>query len=449
MRSIRGWIINLRDGLGPPPSSVAVHAQPESTNTELDLSQHGLGRLDLVHLNGGSISSTLADNTGHFGWDMELSPGPIQVSVIPSDPEVEFRRRFPDESAQYGKSFLSDLERLGWAGGQSGLIWDALPTAGSLDVSSWAFAGPSQTWRQGNAAVESFGTGANQGRFLLGRFIAMLGGVPFSVEMASLMVPIQGQDPAPANGSSSDRWDVYCLSINDEPNSPGYGKQSFEMIQGNPGSGIPIVPARGSTTRRCPLHALLMPAGGTEYTDACDLRRWLHPPWGVFVATTGWGVTQGAQDLGVPGGGGGTLTQDSIFNPALDSAINLPLGTAWEFRVRLECVLEWAEPADQGYCEAFCDTYGVDEVGTHITGNLTPGSSFLQVAVAPVSVPQVGHASAYWSAGAPVYQSEGPMPGGRTWSRLKFGFHFTNVNNNILTIHYQRVHWEVRPISRG
>src|SRR5690606_14631796 len=118
-RSIRGWIRNLADGLGPPPGSVAVAAtvpDDEGNQDPLNATDHALGTYTPVHaiLSGDPAH---ADALGHWGWDMEFSPGPITQTIVPDDPQTEYRKRFPDESAPVGKAYHSDLERLAWTGG--------------------------------------------------------------------------------------------------------------------------------------------------------------------------------------------------------------------------------------------------------------------------------------------------------------------------------------------
>lgn len=138
MRKLRGWIKNLGDGESPAPGTVEVAAKVDGV--KLNLETHDLGYLDFVHLTGGASSADVADARGHFGWDMELSPGPITQEITPSDPQTEYRWRFPDESAQVGKAFHSDLERLGWTAGRDCLVWGAIEGANQPTTATWGAA---------------------------------------------------------------------------------------------------------------------------------------------------------------------------------------------------------------------------------------------------------------------------------------------------------------------
>ena len=163
MRKIAGWIRNLADGNGPPAGTVDVHAKPTVDNVEVSNTTHITGVLTRVHVAEGSGSTTLASPLGHFGWEMELSPGPINVQIVPHDPQTEYRWRFPDESAQYGKAFQSDLKRLPWAAGKDCVIWDAV-WDGHNPASAASFSNdPSSnlSYGQGNFSIASFGAGAD------------------------------------------------------------------------------------------------------------------------------------------------------------------------------------------------------------------------------------------------------------------------------------------------
>lgn len=280
MRKVRGWIRNLADGLGPPPGTVEVHAR--INNEEIDLEEHRLGYLDRTHQSGGAGSPTEADSAGHFGWDMEFSPGPIVTQIIPSDPQTEYRYRFPDESAPVGKAFHSDLERLGWTAGKDCLVWGAIEGVAAPTAASWS-ADPLVSSGQGDWSIASLGSGVNAGRVTLRRGIGFLGGVVFSVESGDLLVPVAGDDPASPNVATSDRWDLLVASADSNPTSLTYGKQRIVIQEGSPGAGIPaLTPVAGE--RRLVIHALKMAAGGAGYSAASDLRPWSEPVPGMSEA---------------------------------------------------------------------------------------------------------------------------------------------------------------------
>lgn len=329
MRSLRGWIRNLVDGQGPPVGTVDVHALPLATGLhELDLTEHRLGALSVVHL-AGSGSRTKADQLGHFGWDMELSPGKIHTDITPNDPPpTQYRKRFPDESAQIGKAYISDLERLGWAGGKDHLVWDAV--FGGHQPSSLAWSNdPTKSALQGNWSIGGVGTGLTAGRVIIRKGIAMLAGVVFSVEMGDLTVPVAGEVAMPPNGTSQDRWDLICLRTDWNPDSPEYGKQSIEFTIGQSGAGIPPFPGHTGNYRRLPLHAIKMPANASVYDGSeqgvYDLRRWNEQP-----AST----TQG-QVLTYTPIGGGYETIANWINAGINTSLGaspftLPTGVAWD-----------------------------------------------------------------------------------------------------------------------
>ena len=286
MRKILGYVRNLTDGQGAPDGTVLVHAEPTADNKELDLEDHGLGNLRVIHQAvGGSGSATIADSEGRFGWEMDLSPGPILVKVNPTDPSPgEQRRRFADESAQIGKGFQSDVERLGWAAGKDCLIWDAIegghrPAAGQWD---WD---PHKTGVYGNWSVASYGSGADAGRVTIRKGIAFLGGVLFSVEMDDLKLPLPNDAVLPSNSGSQPRWDLLSLKMITDPTSTTYGKQSFVFQRGNSDNTIPVADASPSGSRMLPLFALKMDAGANVYSGTYDLRPWSTPPLGGGVST--------------------------------------------------------------------------------------------------------------------------------------------------------------------
>lgn len=268
MRKLRGYIRRLSDGTAPPPGSVEVHARPEVDDLDIDATTHDLGILIVDHQVGGSGSATLADDGGSYGWQMELSPGKIDQTVIPSDPQVEYHLRFPDESSQVGMAFHSDIQRLGWAAGGDGVVWNAIPGGDDPSAASWS-GGPEVTWNKGNGSIAAFGAGTATIR----PFIGFLGGVLFSVEAGNLVCPTRGS-AAPANATGQERWDVLEMVLNTDQSAPEYGRQSLEITPGTPGAGIPTPTAPTATERRAPLHAMLLPAGASTYTSGYDLRQW-------------------------------------------------------------------------------------------------------------------------------------------------------------------------------
>lgn len=234
----------------------------------LDLEDHDLGALTVEHLVG-SGSASKADSNGRFGWSFELNPGPIDVQVNPTDPESEIRWRFPDESSQVGAAFHSDIDKLGWAAGDDCLVWNGIPGGNDPSSASWSF-DPSLTWNVGNGSISQFLPG---GLLTIRRFIGFLGGALFSVETAPLQVPIGG-NPGSANPAPLPRWDLLQLVANTDASSPEYGKQTIRILEGTPGAGIPPSPNPSALERRLTIHAVMMPALGSAYTQAYDLRRW-------------------------------------------------------------------------------------------------------------------------------------------------------------------------------
>lgn len=329
MRGLRGWIRNLSDGLGPPAGTVDVHATYQGDNAELDNTTHQTGVLQRVHVLGGSGSNTKADPFGHFGWNMELSPGQIKQAITPTDPQTEYRFRYPDESAQIGKAYHTDLERLAWTAGRDGIVWNAI-NAGNDPASAAGWSNdPTSTlsWGVGNGSIASFGPTA--GKITIRPFIAFVGGAVFSVEMADLEVPPAGGSALPANGGGSDRWDLLYLKIITDPTLSSYGKQTFELLQGTPGAGIPTHPGQTAGARILPMFGLKKAAAATPYSSAYDLRRWInHPSWRAI--TKQWGGVQDANTLPV------NIETASVLNTVIASSpIVLPPGTAWDGYVTL------------------------------------------------------------------------------------------------------------------
>ena len=323
-RSIRGWIRNLADGLGPPPGSVAVTAtvpDDEGNQDPLNQTDHALGNYNPVHV-ALSGDPAYADALGHWGWDMEFSPGPITQTIVPDDPQTEYRKRFPDESAPIGKAYHSDLERLAWTGGRDALVWNAIPGGHDPLVANWSW-DPLLSSLQGNFSIASFGANMS---FVLRRGIGFVGGTVFSVEMADLGFPYAGVSAAAANATAQDRWDVVFLHVVTDPTAYNYGKQQIEVITGTPGAGIPVHPGQpvSPVGRRLALHALKVPASSSAYTEAFDLRRWLWMPIAPDLTSTVVQQNAGEQLITTD------TTVDSVLNTALSSnELKLPMGVSF------------------------------------------------------------------------------------------------------------------------
>lgn len=325
-RSIRGWIRNLADGLGPPPGSVSVQATvPDADGNQdpLNAVDHALGNYTPVHV-ALSGDPAYADALGHWGWDMEFSPGPITQTIVPDDPQTEYRKRFPDESAPIGKAYHSDLERLAWTGGRDALVWNAIPGGHDPAANAWSW-DPLLSGLQGNLSIASFG---NNMSFTLRRGIAFVGGTVFSIEMADLTYPYAGVSAAPVNATVQDRWDLVCLHVVTDPAAYNYGKQQIEVITGTPGAGIPPHPGQPTAPvgRRLAIHALKVPANASAYVQALDLRRWLWhpaPPRPAILSTFNLAIPE---QVIVPDG----TTVPSVLNTVLQNVpMSLPLGYAW------------------------------------------------------------------------------------------------------------------------
>lgn len=331
-RSIRGWIRNLADGLGPPPGSVAVAAtvmDDEGNQDPLNATDHALGTYDPIHT---ALSGDpgVADTLGHWGWDMEFSPGMITQTIVPDDPQVEYRKRFPDESAPIGKAYHSDLERLAWTGGRDGLVWNAIPGGHDPAVNVWS-RDPLLSSLQGNWSIASFDANMS---FSLRRGIGFVGGTVFSIEMGDLSYPYPGVDAAAVNATAQDRWDLVCLHVVTDPAAYNYGKQQIEVISGTPGAGIPPHPGQPSspTGRRLALHALKVPANTSAYNQAFDLRRWLWMPNPYMeILTREETVDQRLTTAG---------THNSTLNTALAAnEIKLPMGQAFTGDIVFACLV--------------------------------------------------------------------------------------------------------------
>lgn len=330
MRKLIGYIRNLADGLGPPPGSVEVHATADVDDAELAVNTHGLGTLTRVH-EAGSGSATLANAAGKFGWEMELAPGQISQEVIPSDPQLEYRWRFPDESSQVGMGFHSDIGRLGWAAGGDCLVWNAIAGGDDPSPASWAAGDPSVTWNLGNGSIASFNSGMT---VTLRPFIGFVGGALFSVENGNIVCPTAatGGTAAPVNASGQERWDLLEAVVNTDKTSDEYGKQTLEVTPGTPGAGIPTSPAPTATERRMPLHGLGVVAGGTAYSKAYDLRKWKGEPTTPIITppvTTAYN-TYASLPAGSQVIAWGQANVASLLNTMLASReLVLPSGTAF------------------------------------------------------------------------------------------------------------------------
>lgn len=379
MRGLRGWIRNLSDGLGPPPGSVGVSAKPSVDNVELDLTTHKLGAISRTHVNGGSGSAVLADGLGHFGWDVELSPGPMTIAVTPTDPQTEYRKRFPDESAQIGKAYMTDIERLGWAAGRDCFIWDGIP-GGSTPASAanWSTDPTSaNAWGQGNGSIASFGTGGDAGKLTIRRFLAFLGGVVFSVELGDLVIPVAGESVLGANASGQDRWDLICLWMDNDPASTTYGKQRFEFTQGIPGSGVPPFPGNTATIRRLPFMAVKMAAGASVYSTGYDLRRWNQPPAGVTPGSiVRWYQFTSIQTLTTIGS-----TASSLNTAMASGEILLPPSVAWDGTIQLSGIITGSFPLSAtAVIRPYVQTEGRFSAGD----SAIAGAAFVDTPVNPV-----------------------------------------------------------------
>lgn len=416
MRGLRGWIRNLSDGLGPSAGSVDVHATYEGDDAELDTTTHGLGALQRVHVLGGSGSNTKADPFGHFGWNMELSPGQIKQAITPTDPQTEYRYRFPDESAQVGKAFHTDLERLAWTAGRDGIVWNAINNGNDpASAAGWSNDPTSAlSWGVGNGSIASFGPTA--GKITIRPFIAFVGGAVFSVEMADLEVPPAGGSALPANGGGSDRWDLLYLKILTDPTLDSYGKQSFEFQQGVPGGGIPSHPGQTAGQRILPMFGLKKAAGQNVYSSAYDLRRWLfHPAYRAITRQYG-----GVQDANV----GMTVNVEtaSVLNTTIASnPIVLPPATAWQGYATLSG--SWAPTSNfsAGRLSVVLISEALD-----IAGNVVSGSGALVSGVNNPAISFNGTGGSDFSVTWPLstipsyHLDSGVIADSRTWHTLRF-----------------------------
>lgn len=368
MRGLRGWIRNLADGLGPPTGSVDVHFTYEGDDAELNNTTHQMGVTQYIHVLGGSGSQTKADPFGHFGINMEQSPGQIKQAITPTDPQTEYRFRFPDESAQIGKAFHTDIERLAWTAGKDGIVWNAIPGGNDpASAAGWSNDPTSAlSWGVGNGSIASFGP--TSGKITIRPFIAFVGGAVYSVEMGDLEVPPAGGSALPANGGGSDRWDLLYLKILTDPGPDSYGKQTFELLQGTPGAGIPTHPGQTVGVRILPMFALKKAAGASVYSSAYDLRRWLfHPSFRAI--TKQYGGVNDSQTLAI------NVETASVLNTSIAaSPLVIPPGVSWQGYATLN--MSWAPT---GGAFGFSSRLSVALVSEalDIAGNVVAGSGAL------------------------------------------------------------------------
>jgi hypothetical protein len=99
MKTITGYLIDRETGLGISGKAVAFNNLAGSPITTATTYAQ-------------SVSST-TDADGKFSGWFELSPGPVDVLVTVAADEKKVRKH--DETAQIGASWLSDLQRIGWA----------------------------------------------------------------------------------------------------------------------------------------------------------------------------------------------------------------------------------------------------------------------------------------------------------------------------------------------
>lgn len=454
MRGIRGYIRNLSDGEGPSVGTVRVQATPRAKPLNIDLPipidliKHRLGALTILH-QPGSHDERYANQKGHFGWDIELSPGLIDLTVDAHEPEpTQYHRRFPEESAQIGKAFITDLERLGWAGGKDGLIWDAV-YGGDQPGASWSVI-PTVSVNLGNWSLASGGIGPDAGRVWVRKGIAMLGGTVFSVELGDLLVPVAGDDPMPPNTDpTKDRYDLLCLRIDWNPLSPEYGKQSFEFTKGQPGAGVPAFPGNADNYRRLPLWAAKMPANTSTYSGGVDLRTWLNPPAATpataLIQQRVWFTSTG-QSLSTPG------NTVSNLNAVMGAdAVELSLDQAWEGSLTWEAFIRATAPPSGGV-DATRNLYVVPTTqGWMRDGTPVANTDYVLSGPGYPNPGLVSHfegAMYYASATLPIR----PIPryrdtGSRSWDRLTVGVTYA-MSFPSWGLQSQRVVLTMRPIAQ-
>jgi hypothetical protein len=447
VRKLRGWIINLADALGPPPGSVEVHAylndddDPGDLGGNLSLATHDLGSLTVVHQAGpgGSGSPTEANAEGHFGWDMEFNPGPITTRIKATDPQPDqYRARFPDESAQIGKAFHSDLERLGWTAGRDCLIWGAIEGVAQPTPAEWGTT-PLTSSDSGDWGVLTSGTGVTPGRVLLKRGIGFLGGVVFSIEAADLVVPVPGEEAGVANPGITDRWDLLVAVMHNDPGAPTtYGKQRIVIQQGPADGKIPaLTPVAGQ--RRMALHALKMAAGGTGYSEATDLRPWQPgSPAGLFNPITQsfiFPALQATTEAGIASGLNTELASHEVV---------LPLGSRWIGQANWHATVIGGNPLFFGI-QLFSEAY--DAAGTLVTGTdyvqRPPSGHDLWSSAGSVEVP---HSTSWPIQTIPKFQADALATNTRSWTRLRFRIILFGLGVGSLRVKDQHINIHLWPV---
>ena len=431
MRTLKGYVRKISDGAGPPPGSVAVHARVLESGTDLDLEDHDLGTLLVAHL-AESGDANIATDEGMFGWVFELGPGLLEQEIIASDPQTEYHLRYPDESSQVGAAFHSDLERLGWAAGGDVLVWNAIP--GGDDPVTWPGGDPTLTWNLGNGSIAQFGTGADAGTVVLRPFIGFVGGVLFSVEGGDLRVPSDatGGVAGGPNPSGDDRWDLLELVLNTDRGDDAYGKQTVQITEGTPGEAIPSSAIPTATERRRAIHALKMPAGGSAYTTAYDLRGWQRGGQsgggGSVVAppiTRSWKVSGGAYQTVAAGQSNVASTLNTILAAG---EVILPPGTSyagtvtWGAWVRLHKAAAAEEQVL--HVKVSSEGYGLGGLvaGTnYVTTPETAGFPLGLDVDSPNGRKFVTQTLTFPIAAIPAFDTSSQLsPTPRTWSRLRF-----------------------------
>jgi hypothetical protein len=367
----------------------------------------------------------------------------MDIQVVPHDPQTEYRWRFPDESAQVGKAYHSDLERLALTGGRDGLAWNAIP--GGSDppsLASWSW-DPSNTlsWGQGNWSIASFGSGPDAMRITLRRGIAFIGGTVFSVEGSDILLPVDGEDVPSTNAAAQDRWDVLYGRVTTDPTSVNYGKQQFEILQGVPGEGIPAHAGQPVDGKRLAFHALKVAANSGVYSAGFDLRRWLwHPALSAVQRSYLGGDTGQAVAPGL---------NASVLNTQMAaSELILPVGCGWEgsitYNLRAQMV---------GYP---ADVLVISE-GRGIAGTVIPGTQVLapvsnshtMVGANDVVTESTWQSLALTLPVAPLssyHLDSGVSPASRTWHRLRFGAFFTIGVGAGTTLRFQALYANLRPV---
>ena len=437
MRKVIGYIRDLVDGTGPEPRTVTVNATtPHSVNgaggPELDEAANDLGKLTVEHL-ADSGDKNLADKDGRFGWSFELSPGPIDVFVNPTDPVEEKRWRYPDESSQVGLGFHSDIGRLGWAAGADCVVWNAIPT-NDPSPAAWNF-DPNSTWNVGNGSIAFFGgdgvpAHGPAGTVTIRPFIGFLGGALFSVEGGDLQVPVGGP-PATANASSLPRWDLLQLVLNTDTSSLEYGKQTIQIQEGAPGGGIPPTPNPTVSERRLTLHAMLMPAGGGGYTQGYDLRPFNGPFTSLTPAVTSniSYMTDAFQEINHNDTNIASLLNTGLASNALRLAPSVAYSgmAIWTGEVRSRNFDRYIERLTVDLTSEAIDAQGAVVLSTNYVVKPYPDGHYVAVFQQNEKKDYLQTATLCWpiSLIPAFYAGTSVNQASRTWSRLRFKVNFS------------------------